>query len=251
VLGLLIETVSREQYGEYIRGHIFEPLDMTNSFTSDTEAQIHDMATGYRRWFGLTVPSDLPYLQHAIPSGYIISTAEDMTHFLMAHLNEGDYSNLSILSTDGIAELHRPVAQSGNEYYGMGWVIGSANEMPVLWHHGSTPNFHSTMLIEPEMNRGIVVLTNIGLFQVWHLGVSRVIAEGIASILRDQSPSKYGLSISTRYVITDTLIVLITALIVLFFFLLPRWHKRLIEQLSQTSFTIARRVILPIVVDFT
>jgi len=71
-------------------------------------------------------------------------------------------------------------------------VIGTSGEAPILWHHGSTANYHSTMLVEPEANRGIVVLTNVGLFQVWHLGVSQVIAEGIASILRDQSPTPYG-----------------------------------------------------------
>ncbi|GAI93447.1 unnamed protein product, partial [marine sediment metagenome] len=79
VLGLLIEAVSGESYGQYIHQHIFEPLEMRNSFTSQKQAMQHGMATGYRRWFGSPVSTDLPYLRHGIPSGYIISCAEDMT----------------------------------------------------------------------------------------------------------------------------------------------------------------------------
>lgn len=251
VLGLLVEAVSGEPYEQYIRENIFEPLEMYNSFTSQTEATKNGMTAGYRRWFGLTVPSVLPYLHHGIPSGYIISSAKDMTHFLIANLNDGIYGDISILSPDGIAELHRPVAEAGSEFYGMGWVIGSFNGVPTIWHHGSTPNYHSSMLIQPEENRAIVVLTNVGLFEVWHIGLSRVIAEGIASILRDQSPSDYGSSIGTRYLIADIIIAVITALVILFIILLPRWRRRLDAQPPEGNIALARRIILPLVVDFS
>jgi len=225
------------------------PLEMRNSFTSQTEAESYGLSTGYQRLFGISVPTDLPYLQHAIPSGYIISSAEDITHFLIANLKDGKYKSVSVLSTDGIDELHKPVAQSGNEFYGMGWVIGYSGDEPILWHHGSTPNYHSTMLIEPETNRGIVVLTNVGLFQVWDLGVSKVITEGIGSILRDQTPPQYGFDIGTRYIITDVIVVLLTALMILYACLIPRWLRKLREELPQTSFNVARRLILPIVIE--
>jgi CubicO group peptidase (beta-lactamase class C family) len=251
VLGLLIETVSGKSYGEYVQEHIFELLDMTYSYTSETEADLNGLASGYRRWFGLNIASELPYLQHAIPSGYIISSAEDITHFLMAQLNGGNYKNISILSEEGINELHKPVAQSGNEYYGMGWVIGNSGGTPQIWHHGSTANYHSTMLMEPATNRGIVVLTNVGLFEVWDLGVSKVIAEGIANILRDQPQSSYGLSISTRYLVTDILISLLTALMIVFTCLLPRWRRQLSDHVPRNSLTTARRLILPIAIDLT
>jgi len=248
-LGMLIETVSSQSYGEYVQENIFAPLEMRNSFTSQTEAESYGLSTGYQRLFGISVPTDLPYLQHAIPSGYIISSAEDITHFLIANLKDGKYKSVSVLSTDGIDELHKPVAQSGNEFYGMGWVIGYSGDEPILWHHGSTPNYHSTMLIEPEANRGIVVLTNVGLFQVWDLGVSKVITEGIGSILRDQTPPQYGFDIGTRYIITDVIVVLLTALMILYACLIPRWLRKLREELPQTSFNVARRLILPIVIE--
>jgi len=42
------------------------------------------------------------------PAGFVISSAEDMGQYLIAHLNAGRYRSAQILSPAGIAELHRP-----------------------------------------------------------------------------------------------------------------------------------------------
>lgn len=50
-LGLIIQTVSGQSYEEYIQKHIFDRLEMQNSFLSQEKAVEHGMATGYRWWF--------------------------------------------------------------------------------------------------------------------------------------------------------------------------------------------------------
>jgi CubicO group peptidase (beta-lactamase class C family) len=61
-----------------------------------------------RYWFGFpfAVPN-LPIPLGAQAAGELISSAEDMAHYLSAHLNEGRYGNTHILSGAGINELHR------------------------------------------------------------------------------------------------------------------------------------------------
>ena len=49
------------------------------------------MATGYRWWFGFPVPATLPFSRAKLPAGFIISSAEDMAHFLIAQMNGGRY----------------------------------------------------------------------------------------------------------------------------------------------------------------
>ncbi len=49
---MIVQTVSWEPYEAFIQEHVFEPLDMRGSFTSQNEAQRAGMATGYRYWFG-------------------------------------------------------------------------------------------------------------------------------------------------------------------------------------------------------
>jgi CubicO group peptidase (beta-lactamase class C family) len=77
ILGLLVQTVSQEPYEVYLQRHIFQPLDMWHSYTSEDQARRAGMATGYRYWFGFPVAFDASYFRDQIPAGFIISTAED------------------------------------------------------------------------------------------------------------------------------------------------------------------------------
>src|SRR5216684_1056487 len=108
ILGLVIQMVSGQPYEFYIQQHIFAPLQMQHSFTSEKEAQQDGMATGYRWWFGFPIPAHVSYLADALPAAFLISSAEDMAGYLIAYLNEGRYGEASVLSAAGIAELHRP-----------------------------------------------------------------------------------------------------------------------------------------------
>jgi len=113
LLGLIIEAVSGEKYAEYVQNHIFDPLDMTHTFTSKAVAKQNGMSSGYISWFGfpMAVP-DLPLPSGSLSSGQIISSAEDMAHYLIAQLNGGRYGDVQILSPEGIAEMHSPAACS-------------------------------------------------------------------------------------------------------------------------------------------
>ena len=92
VLGMVIQAVSGQSYEAYVQEHIFKPLEMHNSFTSQVEAQQHGLSSGYQRWFGFPVASgDLPYPRGMVPGGYLISSAEDLGHYLIAQMNQGRY----------------------------------------------------------------------------------------------------------------------------------------------------------------
>src|ERR1700735_3478954 len=108
VLGLLVQIVSGESYERYVEENIFKPLRMEHSYTSATEAKKHGLAAGYLYWFFLPRATKLPFNRGSLPQGYIISTAEDMSHYLVAQLNGGRYGDLQVLSAAGIREMHRP-----------------------------------------------------------------------------------------------------------------------------------------------
>lgn len=154
IAGLIVQTVSGESYEAYVQRHIFDPLEMENSYPSKAAAEKHGLALGYRYWFGLPIPAyDMPYPRGCVPSGYLISTAEDLAHALIAHMNAGKYNGKLILSPQGIATLHQPVL--GN--YAMGWAFYDG----LLSHNGAIPEFGSQMLIDPQRRLGVVVLFNV------------------------------------------------------------------------------------------
>jgi CubicO group peptidase (beta-lactamase class C family) len=165
LLGLIIEAASGEKYADYVQSHIFNPLDMTHTYTSKAVAKRNGMGSGYMSWFGVPVAvPDLPVPSGSLPSGQIISTVEDMAHYLIAQLNGGRYRDVQILSPAGIADMHSPAVDATTMgvtlEYGMGWFIEPTSQGNRIWHDGTAPDYFSYMALLPDQNRGMVLLVN-------------------------------------------------------------------------------------------
>jgi CubicO group peptidase (beta-lactamase class C family) len=187
-LGMLVQAVSGQPYEEYLQQHVLGPLRMQRSYTSQADARPHGLATGYRFWFGVPVPSDLTFSRKFAPSGGLISTSEDLAHYLVAQLNGGQYVGASVLSPAGIAEQHRPAIGTGGSdaYYAMGWEVGSLDGMSVVHHNGTLANAYADLMLLPDQEVGVVVLANATSLAV----LERLdgVARGVASMLSGQQP---------------------------------------------------------------
>jgi CubicO group peptidase (beta-lactamase class C family) len=166
ILGLIGEAASGVCYADYIQQHIFDPMEMRHSYTSKATAQPDGLAMGYRYWFGRPIPSpNLSIPSGSLPSGQLISSAEDMAHYLIAQLNGGHYKDKQILSEAGIAELHHGVAEWREMgilvgYYAMGWVSQEIGGTRIVSHSGTVPDFSAFMALVPEQKKGIILLCN-------------------------------------------------------------------------------------------
>ncbi len=157
-LGMIIQAVTGQSYETYIKEHIFQPLDMQNSFASKTEAQQDGLAAGYQKWFGIPVASpDLPFSRGSLPAGQLILSAEDFGHYLIAQLNKGIYQGVSLLSPAGIAEMHQPPVATS---YAMGWEVQHFQNVQVLAHDGAVPGYTTVMFLVPEKNMAIAMVMN-------------------------------------------------------------------------------------------
>jgi CubicO group peptidase (beta-lactamase class C family) len=198
LLGLVIEAASHEPYAAYIQKHIFDPLEMHHSYTSKTVAQADGLAVGHQSWFGVPVAvPDLPVASAMLPAGMLISSAEDMGHYLIAHLNAGRYKEVQILSPEGIAELHRPAAETkmlsgAKGWYAMGWFTERVGQTCILSHSGLVPDFYAYMALLPEKKDGVVLLYNLDHFtmQLTLTEVSTAVAERLAGI--SPAPLRFG-----------------------------------------------------------
>jgi CubicO group peptidase (beta-lactamase class C family) len=192
VLGLIVEKVTGRSFEGYVQTQILDPLRMHNSFTSEATAQEQGLATGYHYWFGRPRAADLPYTRALVPAGYLISSAEDLTHYLIAQLNGGVYRTASVLSAAGIGELHRPAVQisTTDTSYAMGWQVGPVNGIPAVWHQGEVYNYHANVVLVPESRRGVVVLINAqNSLDLFFGDRMRAIGEGVTSLLEAREPS--------------------------------------------------------------
>jgi len=192
LLGLIIEAASGESYVDYIQKHIFTPLEMHHSYTSQAIAKQSGLAMGHQYWFATPFAApNIPVPHGSLPSGQLLSSSEDMAHYMIALLNGGRYGNAQILSPAGIEELYKGVAedmQMGISLgkYGMGWFVDESDQTKLVWHSGTTPDFGAFMALLPEQNKGVVLLFNAN--HHWFTPVLSDFGGGVAALLAGEQP---------------------------------------------------------------
>jgi CubicO group peptidase (beta-lactamase class C family) len=236
-LGLIVQTVSGQSYEDYVKQHSFAPLDMQKSFVSQEEARQHGMASGYRWWFGIPIPVTLPYNRAELPSGYVISSAEDMAHFLIAQMNGGRYRDTSVLSPDGITLMHtEPVKGT----YGMGWESVQINGRTLMNHDGGTASFQASVFFDPKARVGVFVAANvINALDAFSSPpgsapldgpTTRAMAESVLSLATNQPLPEQGLGIGWLSLSFDLVVLALTIVLVLSLARMPGRHRRLAQR---------------------
>jgi CubicO group peptidase (beta-lactamase class C family) len=229
LLGQIVQAVSGESYAAYVQQHIFAPLGMQHSFPSLQQARQAGLAQGYTWRFGASLPSEdhlLP-IPTILPAGLLASTAEDMSHYLIAQMNGGRYRDATLLSAAGIAMMHTPPRVPGSTPYpyAMGWVAATVAGIPVVGHNGSTDTFYALMLIVPQTQWGAVLLSNSS-GAVFRILSDSDLPPSMARLLAGQELPPAGLSMSTFYLISDSLLALLAVLVLGWTLRLPWWYSR-------------------------
>ena len=162
VLGAIVERLSGISFGDYVSQNVVAPLHMMHTYVSQREAMDNGMSRGHRYWFGFPVTTTLPYESGRLPTASIISSAEDMAHFVIAQLNAGSYAETKVLSANAVAQMHKPGVNAEGFSYAMGWrVTHNARGGDKIHHGGIVPHFRGKIVMLPESGWGVVVLTNV------------------------------------------------------------------------------------------
>ena len=199
-LGMIVQEVSGQSYETYIQQHIFDPLQMRNSYTSRTEAEQHGLPTGHRYWYGFPVASDLPFDRGGLGSMGLSASAQDMTGYLSLYLNEGRHGATALVSPAGAAELQRAGVPTGLDgvSYAMGWDVGQIHGIPTISHDGSGFDSHANVVLLPDRGWGVVVMENGENSPDEFFGSRRMtgIAYGVAGLLIGEDPPATSSSLS-------------------------------------------------------
>lgn len=248
ILGYLVDKVSENGYVHHVRENIFEPLEMENSYLSRSDGLEAGMSDGHTKVLGFPLAGEVQYLDNSLAAGFIISSAEDMSRYLLMHLEGGSCEGNTILPGAAMSELYSPgnVAE-GESVYAMGLVVTDDQGRTLVMHDGATEGFNSGLVFSPEEQWGVVVLTNVGTMIELP---AMPLAKGVADLIRGNNPNT-GSQTSRNYyllglAITFTLLVLVTRSIIL----LPRkWAGKIKENPPQGLLPLLIRLVLPLVLE--
>lgn len=168
VAGALVEQISGKKIDEYCEQNIFKPMGMDNTNFDVNKLNWNQLATPYicRMWIHIPLPQYDPGC--FVSMGGLRTTAEDLGHFLIAHMNKGRYKEFQLLKEETIEIMHNATYEESinNEsnlrmrYYGLGWFrcnwFGSETE----GHGGMMPGGVAYMMTNTSDNTGFIMLTN-------------------------------------------------------------------------------------------
>lgn len=169
--GQIIPKVTGKSWEVFLRENIFAPLGMMN-----TLALTEDMPKSLNR----TVPHTLvngqltaiPYCQidGLAPAGAISSSANDMSKWVMALLNDGKVGARQVIPLAAIQATRQPQdivgrvthlnGESNYELYGLGWFLQDYQKRQLVMHDGGVNGYLSSVTLVPNEHLGIIILTN-------------------------------------------------------------------------------------------
>jgi len=171
--GYLAGQLSGLSWEELVRQRILVPLGMKNTnFSVADSKRSADAALPYQKV--KEELKEIPFrgLDEMAPAGSINSSIEDMSKYLLMHLNKGKYGNTQIVSESNLLQMHTPQMvvtggvlrwpELGHSSYGMGWSISSYRGYKLVEHGGAIDGFNALVTFLPQKNAGLVVLANRG-----------------------------------------------------------------------------------------
>jgi CubicO group peptidase (beta-lactamase class C family) len=176
IAGQVVAAVTGKSWDDVIKERIFMPLGMKTSNTSVAALTAsRDAATPHAKVEGRLKPLARQPLENVGPAGSINSSVAEMAKWLIAQLNRGqigegrrlfsERQNREMWSAQTITPLGEPpphlaALRANFSAYGLGWGLTEYRGIKTVSHTGGLMGYVSRVTLVPDLNLGIVVLTN-------------------------------------------------------------------------------------------
>src|SRR5882672_10494341 len=173
--GNIIELKSGKTWEQFVRERIFTPLDMNmTTYTISDMMQHPDHGVPFREKRDSFELYKIPYYEDTegiAPAGAIISNIDELSHWLIALMNDGKYNGKQVLPANVLKATLQPAIglpntlgealgfwELLNPAYGMGRQTAAYRGHLMTFHGGDLPGFHSQVSFMPNDKIGVIVL---------------------------------------------------------------------------------------------
>ena len=230
VLGQIVAVVSGQQWEDFMRTKVLDPLGLHETYMYEHEAYATGrLAKGYVGVYGRAVRLKSPPYEGNKPAGYIISCAKDMQR----------WTDIQIGLVEDIPEIYKAVVKKSHRadmsvpissittslsgYYAGGWAVTA--DGTYIGHGGNNPNFTTDVIIYPKENIVITMLSNS---DQTNNAIAPTLVNNIKGILDGELNQKYTFGIRQILDLIGTWMTIIGLLLFVLFLLLGlrRWKNR-------------------------
>ncbi len=172
--GAILERLTGENFNDYIRKHILQPLDLYGGYRI-VALNEHLFASIYELRNGTFVEQPEAYAPRSeelaqyvagdstpllSPTGGLKISAFDLAKYMLMHMNYGTSYGVRMLDEASAKKMQTPVLESSK--YGLG-LLKNDSLIPgvtLTGHTGSAYGLYSNMFFDPEEKFGFIVVTN-------------------------------------------------------------------------------------------
>jgi CubicO group peptidase (beta-lactamase class C family) len=175
--GYNLELLTGKTWEQFVQENILSPLSMNSTlFTIEAMEKTKDFAVPYYEDRDTDLLAKYPFyreMQGVGPAGSIISNLEDMSNWVSALMNKGDFQGKNVISNDILRETLQPAMANPNTAldtkgydeilntaYGMGRASASYKGHFLTRHGGAIGGFYSQVSLMPYDDIGVVVFVN-------------------------------------------------------------------------------------------
>ncbi|MDY8134082.1 serine hydrolase domain-containing protein [Aquimarina sp. 2201CG5-10] len=150
LLGHILSSISNKSYEELLQERIFKRFDMTSSSSLPSSFNEDQIVSGLSVK-GTSIPAwNFPSMQGM---GAIYSNVEDLSKFVTANFSQNETLDFQRIKT----------FDNGNRMdVALGWMIITAkNNKEYYFHNGATGGYMSSMILDMDTKKGVVILSNV------------------------------------------------------------------------------------------
>lgn len=163
LVGRAIENILGQSFESAMKERVFDRLGLERSTYFAAEAIRHSVAVGHEIGGedGLIVADPWPIPRRSNAAGGVTSNVAELIRFAVMHLRDGAVGDQRVISADSARAMRRMHGYADFTHErGIAWSIHPIGEQEAVEHGGATNGFMARLVLIPEKDFAIAILTN-------------------------------------------------------------------------------------------
>ncbi len=157
LLGAVVEGAAKQPFGQYLREHLWGPLEMDDTYMDDPDRVIPNRVQGYRIVDGELKNSEFVDISSRFAAGGTRSTVVDLLKYAKGLGSE------RVLSPKSVNLMHTSLTTADGHFtdYGLGWKVSPVDGRFCVYHTGGQPETRTLLVRFPREDFAIAVAYNL------------------------------------------------------------------------------------------